>query len=270
MTLYDTFRRYIADEVPVALTTLVAGPGNVGAKLLVRADGSAEGRLGTPELACRVAGDAVRLLREEQPDTIRYELTDGTYEVFIDVYPVLPQLLIVGATHTAIPLSHFAKQLGYRVIVTDARGAFAVPERFPDADRVIKGWPQDVLPTLRLDEATWVVLLSHDPKFDEPTLQQVLPSAVRYIGAIGSRRTQQQRRERLRAAGFNEEQLARIYGPVGLDLGGRSAEETALAILAEITAVRYGKEAGFMRDKRSAERAGPAASAAGQAATPAG
>jgi xanthine dehydrogenase accessory factor len=133
------------------------------------------------------------------------------------------------------------------VIITDARAAFAAPERFPDADRVIKGWPQEVLPTLRLDSSTYVVLLSHDPKFDEPTLEHVLPSDVRYIGAIGSRKTQQQRSDRLREAGFGEDQLERIYGPVGLDIGARSVEETALAILAEVTAVRYGRDGGFMR-----------------------
>jgi xanthine dehydrogenase accessory factor len=114
---------------------------------------------------------------------------------------------------------------------------------------VIKGWPQDVLPNLRLGESTYVVLLSHDPKFDEPTLQHVLPSRVSYIGAIGSRKTQQERFQRLREQGYSEEQLARLYGPVGLDLGGRSNEETALAILAEITAVRHGKQGGFMRRK---------------------
>jgi xanthine dehydrogenase accessory factor len=259
MSLYDTFRRYLEDEVPVALATVVSGPDDVGARMLVQADGSAEGRLGTPELACRVAGDAMRLLHEERPETVSYELPEGTYEVFIDVYPVLPQLIIIGATHTAIPLSSFAKALGFRVIVTDARGAFAVPGRFPDADRVIKGWPQDVLPTLRLDESTYLVLLSHDPKFDEPTLQHVLPTNVRYIGAIGSRRTQQQRFERLRAQGFSEEQLSRIYGPVGLDIGGRTAEETALAILAEVTAVRHGRPGGFMRDKLTAVSRQPSA-----------
>lgn len=247
MTLYPTFRRYISDEIPVALATLVSGPDSVGAKMIVLADGSMEGQLGTPELLRRVAGDAVERLRDGVSETLTYELPEGRYQVFIDSFPALPQIIIVGATHAAIPLSHFAKALGYRVIVTDARAAFAVAERFPDADRVIKGWPQDVLPGLRLDDRTYVVLLSHDPKFDEPTLQLVLPSAVRYIGAIGSRRTQQQRFERLREQGYSDEQLSRIYGPVGLNLGGKSVEETALAIMAEITAVRHGKEGGFMR-----------------------
>ncbi len=236
----------------MALATLVAGPEGVGSKMLVGLDGTAEGRLAPPELACQVAGDAMRLIREESPDTITYVLPSGRYEVFIDVYPVPPRLIIVGATHTAIPLAHFAKQLGYRVIVTDARAAFAVPERFPDADQVIKGWPQDVFPRLRLDETTFVVLLSHDPKFDEPTLEHVVPSRVPYIGAIGSRKTQKLRFDRLRAQGFTDEQLTRVYGPVGLDIGAHSVEETALAILAEVTAVRHGREGGFMRNRLKA------------------
>jgi xanthine dehydrogenase accessory factor len=247
MGLYDTLHDCIEREVPVALATVVAGPLDLGAKLLIYSDGTADGQLASPELARKVAGDAPRFLAEEHPDTVSYEVPEGTFDVFIDVFPVLPQLIIVGATHTAIPLSSFAKTLGYRVLVTDARAAFAVPERFPDADRVIKGWPQDVFPTLRLDEATYIVLLSHDSKFDEPTLDHVLPSKARYIGAIGSRRTQQSRFERLRARGYSDEQLGRVYGPVGLDLGAHSVEETALAIMAEVTAVRHGKSGGFLR-----------------------
>jgi xanthine dehydrogenase accessory factor len=249
MSLYDSLRQRIGDEIPAALATVVAGPDGLGSKMLIGLDGVAEGQLAPPELARRVVEDAIRLIREERPDTVTYDLSSGRFEVFIDVYPVPPRLIIVGATHTAIPLSHFAKHLGYRVIVTDARAAFAVPERFPDADEVIKGWPQDVFPALRLDETTYVVLLSHDPKFDEPTLEHVIPSPVPYIGAIGSRNTQKQRFDRLRSEGFTEEQLTRIYGPVGLDIGARSVEETALAILAEITAVRHGRDAGFMRNR---------------------
>lgn len=250
MTLFQQFRQALSDEIPVALVTVVAGPDGVGDKMLVHADGSAEGRIAPPELACHAAGEAMRLLRAEQADTVSFELPEGHYELFVDVYPVPHQLIIVGASGAALPLTSFAKSLGYRVIVTDARAAFAVPERFPEADRVLKGWPQDVLPDLRFDESTYVVLLSHDPKFDEPTLQHVLPTTSRYIGAIGSRKTQRERMERLRQQGYTDEQLARIHGPVGLDLGGRSAEETALAILAEITAVRHGASGGFMRAKR--------------------
>jgi xanthine dehydrogenase accessory factor len=247
MTLYDTIRTYLENSVPFALATVVAGPIGLGAKLVVRENGTADGRLATPELACRVAGDGMQLLREERSGTIVYELDEGTFDVFIQSFPAPSTVLIVGASGAAQPLAHFAKALDYRVIVTDARAAFAEPSRFPDADAVIKGWPQDILPGLPLDERTYVVLLSHDPKFDEPTLDIVLPSRVPYIGAIGSRNTQRERFQRLQDKGYTPEQLARIYGPVGLDLGGRSVEETALAILAEITAVRHRRQGGSMR-----------------------
>ena len=253
MALYSAFRRYLKEETPVALATVVAGPFSIGAKMLVHADGRAEEQFQPPALACQVAGDAVRLLQREEPDTLLYDLPEDRFEVFIDPFPAPPILVIVGATHTAISLSSFAHTLGYRVIVTDARAAFAQTERFPDANEVIKGWPQDVLPGLRWNSATYLVLLSHDPKFDQPTLEIVLPTDVRYIGAIGSRKTQRERFERLREQGYSEQQLARIYGPVGLDIGARSAEETALAILAEVTAVRRGKPAGFMRPHRGRE-----------------
>lgn len=249
MSLYDRYRQLIDDEIPFALLTVIAGPEGVGRKLLVQLDGSVEGGIQPPELQAAVRPDAVELLRQEQSEVRNYTLPGGVFSVFIESYPAPHQIVIVGAAHAAGPLARFARALGYCVIVTDARAAFAVPERFPDADQVIKGWPQDVLPGIRFDASTYLVLLSHDPKFDEPTLQHVLPTSIAYIGAIGSRKTQRERFQRLREQGFSEEQLAKIYGPVGLDLGGRSTEETALAILAEITAVRYGKQGGFMRKK---------------------
>ncbi|HLJ68322.1 MAG TPA: XdhC/CoxI family protein [Chloroflexota bacterium] len=247
MSLFDALRQHLADETPVALVTVIDGP-NVGAKMLIRADGSHDGQLWPDSLTATAARDAGALLRAERSDTMRYDHADGPREIFVDVFPGAPQLIIVGASHAAGPLSTFAAALGYRVIITDARAAFAVPDRYPHAARVVKGWPQDVLPDLRLDENTYVVLLSHDPKFDEPTLHHVLPTPVRYIGAIGSRLTQAQRFERLRSAGFDDSQLSRIYGPVGLDIGSQTPEETAIAILAEITAVRRGKTGGSMRD----------------------
>jgi len=247
MTLYDSFRALLDSEIPCALVTVVAGPDLVGQKLLIQLDGVAEGSLHSPELQSSVETAAIDVLRHERSSTIEVECAGNSYSVFVQSFAAPHQIVIVGAAHAAGPLTSFAKALGYRVIVTDARAAFAVPERFPDADAVIKGWPQDVLPDIRLDASTYLVLLSHDPKFDGPTLDIALPSSVAYIGAIGSRKTQMERFQRLREAGYSEEQLSRIYGPVGLDLGGRSIEETALAILAEITAVRYGREGSFMR-----------------------
>lgn len=249
MSLYDRFRQHLDDGHPVAIATIVAGPSDVGAKLLVSRDGATEGQFGSDVLAESVARDAVALFAIGSPETRSYDTPEGQFEVFVDVYPSPPQLLIVGANHAAIPLSIFAKALGYRVVVADARAAFASQERFPAADRIVKGWPQDVLPKLRLDESTYVVLLSHDSKFDDPTLHHVLRTPVPYIGAIGSRKTQAERFARLREQGFAESDLQRIHGPIGLDIGGKSAEETALAILSEITAVRHGRSGGFMRDR---------------------
>lgn len=249
MPLFDKFRQCVESQSGVALATVIAGPSGIGSKMLLTRDGIVEHDFPNPDLADRVESDLHRFLKEEQPDAVLYKIASDNWEIFIDVYAPLLQIVVVGATDVAVALATFGKTLGYGVIVTDARAAFARAERFPDADQVIKGWPQDVLPALRLDEATYVVLLSHDPKFDEPTLQCVLPSVVPYIGAIGSRKTQRERFARLREEGYSEDQLSRIHGPVGLDLGGRSPAETALAIIAEITAVRYQREAQFMRNK---------------------
>lgn len=249
MSLFDTVRLHVQQEDAFVIATVIAGPEKVGAKALISSDGSVEGEPGSVELRQRVQTAAGELLACGVSETRRYELSDGVYEVFLDCFIPPPKIVVVGAVQTAQVLSRLAKELGYRVIVTDARAAFATRERFPEADEVLKGWPQDVLPGIRFDDATYVVLLSHDPKFDEPTLKHVLPLPVRYVGAIGSRRTQQQRRDRLRDEGFDEETLQKLHGPVGLDLGGRSAEETALAILAEITAVRHGRAGGMMSRK---------------------
>ena len=162
--------------------------------------------------------------------------------------PVLTpaHMVIVGAIHIAIPLHRIAKVLGYRVTVVDARSQFATEERFPEADAVMVAWPDDGLAKLRLDRSTALVILTHDPKFDLPALRAALASPAGYIGAIGSRKTNANRFEKLREEGITDAQIARVHGPIGLDLGGRSAEETALAIMAEITAVSHEAPGGFM------------------------
>ncbi len=161
--------------------------------------------------------------------------------VFIETFAPIPHLYIVGATHVAIPLSQMGKVLGYRVSVIDARRAFSTPARFPDADELTSAWPEEALGGSALDDASSVVILTHDPKFDLPTLAIALKSDARYIGVIGNRTTHEARVAKLREMGFDDDALARIHAPIGLDLGGRSPEEIALAILAEITAARYGK-----------------------------
>jgi xanthine dehydrogenase accessory factor len=164
---------------------------------------------------------------------------DGS-RVFLEVFPPQPRLLIFGAGHVAMELVPLAAALGFHTIVADGRESFLTRERFPAAGELIRGWPSEAFDRAGLDEATYVCVLSHDPKFDEPALALALPSPARYVGAIGSRKTQAERRRRLTEQGVPAEALDRLRGPIGLDLGGRRPVETALAILAEMVAVRYG------------------------------
>lgn len=210
----------------------------------------------------------IELLTENRPATLRTNLVTGEATLsegtpsgselarregdwFIEPFRRPAHLIIVGAIHIAIPLHRLAKLMGYRVTVVDARSKFATKERFPEADELIVAWPDEAASQLTLDNSAYVVILTHDPKFDLPALRSVLGKDVGYIGAIGSRKTNENRFEALRKEGFTEEQLARVHGPVGLDLGGRGAEETALGIMAEITAVRFGGSGSFMREVRA-------------------
>ncbi|HKV87612.1 MAG TPA: XdhC/CoxI family protein [Candidatus Dormibacteraeota bacterium] len=211
----------------------------------------------------------VEMLNRNEPGTLRTNLVTGEAELaegaasgselarrdgdlFIEPFRRPAHLVIIGAIHIAIPLHRLARLMGYRVTVVDARAKFAARERFPDADELIVAWPDEAMGKLDVDNSTYVVILTHDPKFDLPALRSVLRRDAGYIGAIGSRKTNQNRFDALRAEGFTDEELARVHGPIGLDLGGRGAEETALGILAEITSVRFGGSGASMREvKRS-------------------
>jgi xanthine dehydrogenase accessory factor len=209
----------------------------------------------------------IAMLDRNEAATLRTDLLTGDVELtkgapagselarrdgddFIEPVRRPAHLVIVGAIHIAIPLHRLAKLMGYRVTVVDARSKFATKERFPEADELIVAWPDEAMAQLTMDNSTYVVILTHDPKFDLPALRSVLGKDVGYIGAIGSRKTNQKRFDALRAEGFTDDQLSRVHGPIGLDLGGRGAEETALGILAEITATRFGGSGAFMRDAR--------------------
>ncbi|MDY7077059.1 MAG: XdhC/CoxI family protein [Chloroflexota bacterium] len=165
-------------------------------------------------------------------------------DVFFEVFAPPLTLTIVGAVHVAVPLVTLAQALGFHVRVVDARRVFATRTRFPTADELITSWPQDALQAEELGPQHHIVILTHDPKFDLPALQIALRSQAAYIGLIGSHTTQAKRKAALREKGFSEEELARIHGPVGLDLGGREPAEIALAILAEIVAARHGRDGG--------------------------
>jgi len=210
----------------------------------------------------------VGMLHRDEAATLRTNLVSGEAElvkgtpagtelarrdgdVFVEPFRRPAHLVIVGAIHIAIPLHRLARLMGYRVTVIDARAKFATRERFPEADELIVAWPDEALGKLAIDNSTYVVILTHDPKFDLPALRSVLKKDAGYIGAIGSRKTNQNRFDALRKEGFTEAELARVHGPIGLDLGSRGAEETALGILAEITAVRFGGSGVSMRAARS-------------------
>jgi xanthine dehydrogenase accessory factor len=208
-----------------------------GAKLLVEADGATSGSLGAPELddeATRVASELLWAERSERQGALFYDITAPT-----------PRLIIFGAVDVAASLCRLARAAGWRPYVVDPRARFAAPERFPDAEEVITGWPEAAFTRLGgIDRATSIVVLTHDPKLDDAALQIALRSEARFIGAMGSRRAQASRRERLLAAGLSEEELARLSAPLGLDLGAISGEETALSILAEVVAARHGHDGG--------------------------
>lgn len=238
----EQVRENLRAEKIFAVATRVSGNENVGAHLFVYPDGSSQDSLGNAELDGRVIHDAQELIATERSETRAYEET----EVFIETYAPPPRLIIVGGVHTAIPLTSYAKILGFRVTIVDGRGRFATPERFPHADKLIVEWPDDVIPGLPIDSSTYVVILTHDPKFDLPTLKALSTTKPRYIGAMGSRETRRQHMDELRAQGVPYEFLKTVYGPVGLDLGGRSPEEMALAIMAQIVAVRYHRSGGHL------------------------
>ena len=243
--LFEELRDQLNQEKGVALATVVRGKEHVGAKLLVFADKRTDGTLGNAELDARVIEDADHAIWHGEAGTYTYTIESPasllSYDVFIEGFTPPPTLIIVGAGHIAIPLTTFAKTLNYRVVVVDARAAFATHERFPHADELIVEWPDEVLERMDLNPSTLVAVLTHDPKFDEPTLKVVLAHQVGYVGAIGSRKTSEERSERLKKQGLTDEQLARIHGPIGLNIGATSPEEMALAIMAEIVATRHGK-----------------------------
>jgi xanthine dehydrogenase accessory factor len=206
--------------------------------IVVRADGLLDGSLGTVDADTALSVAARDALLRGTSRTV----TIGDRQVFVEAFPVRPRLVVVGAVEVARSLVVFARELGYETIVVDGRASFATPERFPPdrVDRLIVGWPDEVADEIGLGPDDAVAVLTHDVKFDEPAIIEALRRGCRYVGAVGSRKTQGDRRDRLRAAGVGEDELARLRGPVGLDLGGRNPSETALAIIAEVVAERYG------------------------------
>jgi xanthine dehydrogenase accessory factor len=230
----------VRDARMAAQATIVKGK-NPGATLALRGDGTVAGSLGDRALDEAANAAAREAMAVQQAVRCLVETKLGTVDMFIDVEPPPPRLIVVGAVHIAIPLVTFAKVLGFHTIVLDARTAFATPERFGHADLLRTGWPADALPQLDVDEATCFVILTHDEKIDDPALVFACRSPARYIGALGSRRTHADRVARLKEAGLTDAEVARIRAPIGLDIGARRPEEIAVAIMAEIVAAVNGK-----------------------------
>ena len=225
-----------------AVATVVGPPDHpaLGRKLLVREDTSRGGGLGDEALD-EVAAEACEELIWAERSELR-ELAGA--EVFIDVVAPPPRLIILGAVDYAAALCKLARAAGWRPYVCDPRKAFASEKRFPEAEEVFAGWPDDAFAYLGIDRATYIAILTHDPKLDDAALEIALRSEAAYVGAMGSRRAQERRRERLLERGMTLEEIERMVAPIGLDLGAISPEETALSIMAEVVAVRNGRTGG--------------------------
>lgn len=230
---------------PVVVATVIEGPGEAGARRVIWAGERASGSLGAGDrLDAAVDDDARGMLAQGLTGVRRYgahgERRGDDLAVFVHSFAPPPRMLVFGAIDFAAAVARAGKFLGYHVTVCDARPIFATRARFPEADEVVVDWPHRYLARTEVDERTVICVLTHDPKFDVPVLEVALRTPAGYIGAMGSRRTHSDRLERLREAGLTEAELARLRSPIGLDLGARTPEETAVSVAAELIQLRWG------------------------------
>jgi xanthine dehydrogenase accessory factor len=235
----------VRQGVPVAVATVIEGPGIVGARRIIWEGQRTAGSLGAGDrLDAAVDDDARGMLAQGLTGVRRYgpegERRRDELAIFVQSFAPAPRMLVFGAIDFAAAVAKAGKFLGYRVTVCDARPVFATKSRFPDADEVITDWPHRYLSGTTTDQRTVICVLTHDPKFDVPLLEVALRRPAAYIGAMGSRRTHDDRLKRLREVGLTEAELARLRSPIGLDLGARTPEETAIAIAAELIQLRWG------------------------------
>jgi xanthine dehydrogenase accessory factor len=233
-----------------ALVTVMRNPTHpltLGARMLVRTDGSTEGSLGDEALERVAAEHADELMWAEHSEAVEH----GDALIFVDVVFPAPRLVVFGAIDFAAQLCTIARTSGWVPYVSDPRGFFARKDRFPDAEEVFVGWPDKTFEALGgIDRAMSIAVLTHDPKLDDAALEIALRSPAAYVGAMGSHRAQAKRRERLLAKGITDEELERLAAPIGLDLGALTPEETALSIMSEIVALRRGREGGRLAHVR--------------------
>jgi xanthine dehydrogenase accessory factor len=248
--IFDRLAAALRNDTPVALVTRLDGAYS-GAKLLVFED-DVVGDLGTPGLNVAATGEARALLAVGE-NALRTFGEDGEpvgveVRLFIAAYAPKPAMYVFGAIDFSRAVARIGKYLGYMVTVIDARPIFATKARIPDADEVVVAWPDEWLASANIDKRTALIILTHDVKFDIPLLQVALRSQAGYIGAMGSRRTHANRVEELRRVGISDVDLARISAPIGVDIGARTPEETAISIAAEIVALREGRRGGRLSD----------------------
>ncbi len=252
-SVYEHLTSRLRLNRPIALVTVIEGPG-LGAKLLVEPDGTVVGSLGQADLDRVVARDALGELAAGRSSARHYgergEARERVVSVFVESFAPPPRMIIFGAVDFTAALAATAKLLGYTVTVCDARPVFATARRFPMADEVANEWPDKHLDRVGgdLGPRDAICVLTHDAKFDVPAITSAVRTEVGYLGAMGSRRTHERRVERLREAGLSEDDLARVMSPIGLDLGARTPEEVAIAICAEIIALRTGRVPRPLRD----------------------
>jgi xanthine dehydrogenase accessory factor len=238
----------VRTDQPVAVGTVIEGPGKLGARRVIWPAGHephSSGSLAAGERLDQAVDDDARGMLAQGLTGVRHYGSEGErrmdeLSVFVQSFAPPPRMVVFGAIDFAAAVARIGKFLGYRVTVCDARPVFATAARFPDADEVVIDWPHRYLSRITTDERTVICVLTHDPKFDVPVLEVALRAPAAYIGAMGSRRTHEDRLGRLREAGMTEDELARLRSPVGLDLGARTPEETAVAIAAELIQLRWG------------------------------
>jgi xanthine dehydrogenase accessory factor len=235
----------VRSGVPVAVATVIEGPGEIGARRIIWHGDRATGTLGAGDRLDQAVDDDARGMLAQGVTAVRRYGPQGERRlddlaVFVQSFAPAPRMLVFGAIDFAAAVAKVGKFLGYRVTVCDARPVFATASRFPDADEVITDWPHRYLAGTSTDARTVICVLTHDPKFDVPLLEVALRRPAAYIGAMGSRRTHDDRLARLREVGMDEAELARLRSPIGLDLGARTPEETAVAIAAELIQLRWG------------------------------
>jgi xanthine dehydrogenase accessory factor len=236
--LYHMMKTTLGDQKSFILARVIRGASDKVGQYFFRSETSETLHRMDNSLLELVSKESDSFLKEGGSHLKEFRLDHEPIEIFFAYHGPSPKLIIVGGVHIAVSLAKLAKIVGYRVIIVDPRTAFSSEERFPEVDGLVHEWPDRALLEIGMDRSTAIAVLTHDPKFDDPALQVALPSGAFYVGALGSRTTQEKRRQRLRDSGLSEEHLERLRGPIGLNLGGHSPEEIALSIMAEVVAVR--------------------------------